>query len=136
MRLAQQLGEALRVERLGVGAVELDHSVTQRVRAHGLVAPAEPGQRLFKQAERVAEREPCGTPGAALVMPAARSARSILALARRWGTGDGGLRCGAGHARPERDLVLAVVELGEVDQARSEERRVGKECRSRWSPYH
>ena len=23
-----------------------------------------------------------------------------------------------------------------VDAARSEERRVGKECRSRWSPYH
>src|SRR3712207_9482652 len=23
-----------------------------------------------------------------------------------------------------------------VDQKRSEERRVGKECRSRWSPYH
>ena len=23
-----------------------------------------------------------------------------------------------------------------VQQARSEERRVGKECRSRWSPYH
>src|SRR2546426_5202487 len=23
-----------------------------------------------------------------------------------------------------------------IDQARSEERRVGKECRSRWSPYH
>ena len=23
-----------------------------------------------------------------------------------------------------------------VDTARSEERRVGKECRSRWSPYH
>src|SRR2546425_11819739 len=23
-----------------------------------------------------------------------------------------------------------------TDQARSEERRVGKECRSRWSPYH
>src|SRR2546426_12282659 len=29
-------------------------------------------------------------------------------------------------------------ELGEIaiDLARSEERRVGKECRSRWSPYH
>src|SRR3712207_7006630 len=25
---------------------------------------------------------------------------------------------------------------GEDDQGRSEERRVGKECRSRWSPYH
>ena len=23
-----------------------------------------------------------------------------------------------------------------ADQLRSEERRVGKECRSRWSPYH
>ena len=26
--------------------------------------------------------------------------------------------------------------VGKVDQLRSEERRVGKECRSRWSPYH
>ena len=26
--------------------------------------------------------------------------------------------------------------LGVTNQARSEERRVGKECRSRWSPYH
>src|SRR3989449_11456637 len=25
---------------------------------------------------------------------------------------------------------------GQVEQLRSEERRVGKECRSRWSPYH
>src|SRR2546430_15662884 len=26
--------------------------------------------------------------------------------------------------------------LGSVESLRSEERRVGKECRSRWSPYH
>src|SRR5712692_6559562 len=26
--------------------------------------------------------------------------------------------------------------IGYGDMARSEERRVGKECRSRWSPYH
>ena len=26
--------------------------------------------------------------------------------------------------------------LGEQSSKRSEERRVGKECRSRWSPYH
>ena len=26
--------------------------------------------------------------------------------------------------------------LGYVNLLRSEERRVGKECRSRWSPYH
>ena len=29
-----------------------------------------------------------------------------------------------------KETALAVIEL------RSEERRVGKECRSRWSPYH
>ena len=33
---------------------------------------------------------------------------------------------------PERTYVSAE----EVQAGRSEERRVGKECRSRWSPYH
>jgi len=28
------------------------------------------------------------------------------------------------------------LELPSLSQQRSEERRVGKECRSRWSPYH
>ena len=49
----------------------------------------------------------------------------------------------------KRDLVLAVIDEFAEDWAngfvaeafdpslpRSEERRVGKECRSRWSPYH
>ena len=31
-------------------------------------------------------------------------------------------------------VAIAFVAFGEL--ARSEERRVGKECRSRWSPYH
>ena len=31
------------------------------------------------------------------------------------------------------DIVMAMEEL---ELTRSEERRVGKECRSRWSPYH
>ena len=30
----------------------------------------------------------------------------------------------------------SVVNKKSVEDARSEERRVGKECRSRWSPYH
>ena len=41
------------------------------------------------------------------------------------------------------DFEVIVVEDGSsvpckeiVDRYRSEERRVGKECRSRWSPYH
>ena len=44
----------------------------------------------------------------------------------------------------KRDMMLTLVFLrfiGEkyedgVEKLRSEERRVGKECRSRWSPYH
>src|SRR2546425_1209027 len=31
---------------------------------------------------------------------------------------------------------FAVLQAGKVRMSRSEERRVGKECRSRWSPYH
>ena len=33
----------------------------------------------------------------------------------------------------QQDPALAAVPF---DERRSEERRVGKECRSRWSPYH
>src|SRR3712207_6375036 len=41
---------------------------------------------------------------------------------------------GACLERPGMDRVRDLVATGGV--ARSEERRVGKECRSRWSPYH
>ena len=36
------------------------------------------------------------------------------------------------------ESVIEIRNLGKVyrDFWRSEERRVGKECRSRWSPYH
>ena len=30
----------------------------------------------------------------------------------------------------------AIIICGTTGESRSEERRVGKECRSRWSPYH
>ena len=32
--------------------------------------------------------------------------------------------------------IKTMVDLGRYFSIRSEERRVGKECRSRWSPYH
>ena len=54
-----------------------------------------------------------------------------------------GLGVGVPHIRTEeiKDLVVAVgVSYKGVEDYesidRSEERRVGKECRSRWSPYH
>ena len=33
-------------------------------------------------------------------------------------------------------LPLVTAAMDTVTESRSEERRVGKECRSRWSPYH
>src|SRR2546426_11047210 len=47
-----------------------------------------------------------------------------------------GLRGGVeDRARAERHELRAAQPLVE-NRERSEERRVGKECRSRWSPYH
>ena len=38
--------------------------------------------------------------------------------------------------RKRKIIVVLVVMVSFVSILRSEERRVGKECRSRWSPYH
>ena len=38
--------------------------------------------------------------------------------------------------RDFKNIKVAVAGTGYVGLSRSEERRVGKECRSRWSPYH
>ena len=37
---------------------------------------------------------------------------------------------------PSKALITAGHRYQEAQHSRSEERRVGKECRSRWSPYH
>ena len=45
-----------------------------------------------------------------------------------------------GNATVEADVFLSDGSFGRAatpsGRSRSEERRVGKECRSRWSPYH
>src|SRR5256886_7371331 len=65
-------------------------------------------------------------PGAADHRLAERLVRGVLR--RRIGV----VALGAAAARAHRVLGR----VAPVDQRRSEERRVGKECRSRWSPYH
>ena len=50
-------------------------------------------------------------------------ARALLTAAAKAAMADGAL--------PEAELPTFILEI-----PRSEERRVGKECRSRWSPYH
>ena len=37
---------------------------------------------------------------------------------------------------PEFKINALLERITEPERLRSEERRVGKECRSRWSPYH
>src|SRR3712207_8867528 len=41
-----------------------------------------------------------------------------------------------GRAREQRHASSPSTQVSFVPPPRSEERRVGKECRSRWSPYH
>ena len=59
------------------------------------------------------------------------------------GNGDlivnGEIQLGTGHlstTNPNGALVLNAGPNVDGNAGRSEERRVGKECRSRWSPYH
>src|SRR3712207_8030420 len=50
---------------------------------------------------------------------------------------DDGLTFGRGGPLPDlRHVRLAEEQSRVLARLRSEERRVGKECRSRWSPYH
>ena len=48
--------------------------------------------------------------------------------------------CGQQHLLAEGQVFRRTIESGRIPNmifyGRSEERRVGKECRSRWSPYH
>ena len=53
-----------------------------------------------------------------------RMERSEAEASDAWGGGDA------------NGPTLGIRDGGVADRSRSEERRVGKECRSRWSPYH
>ena len=76
----------------------------------------------------------------AVVGSDARRAAAGRALARA------GYTVGGVQQLPQADCILLPLPLEQADlplaqllgaaKPRSEERRVGKECRSRWSPYH
>ena len=54
-------------------------------------------------------------------------------------TGAGMMECKKMLVETDGDIDLAIENMrksGLAKADRSEERRVGKECRSRWSPYH
>src|SRR2546430_3087060 len=52
--------------------------------------------------------------------------RRVQRIPSQCAPGEGWRRSESGRIEPEIDVLIR----------RSEERRVGKECRSRWSPYH
>ena len=89
----------------------------------------------WHEIERAASRLPAGPDGAPTVVmhplvPAAEAARwqraAVAALVS--------IRPGQGYDFVYPMKVLSALGCG--TSSRSEERRVGKECRSRWSPYH
>src|SRR5207248_6517422 len=59
-----------------------------------------------------------------ILMAAARASRSTLTLTRA----DSGIR----YRPTEEDFWSPLKRTSETDRLRSEERRVGKECRARW----
>ena len=72
-----------------------------------------------------------------------KNARKVLALGLSGAmalslTACGGAGAGAatGENAAGEPVVYRELYASEVETLRSEERRVGKECRSRWSPYH
>ena len=60
----------------------------------------------------------------------------IILERRNWSVNN--IKSRVGNSNNSRITFETTVQLGddELRWKRSEERRVGKECRSRWSPYH
>src|SRR2546430_10976030 len=62
---------------------------------------------------------------------------SLATIAETWRLDSAGLERAAELVHHERRERFALDVLSDDhERLRSEERRVGKECRSRWSPYH
>src|SRR5258707_10325413 len=51
-------------------------------------------------------------------------------------SGGAGLSYNVGVGNGRGNVIFRPGDAGDNNNNRSEERRVGKECRSRWSPYH
>ena len=70
---------------------------------------------------------------AAVIQRKQNGSKQIFATQRGYGKFEGGWEFPGGKIEvgetPQKALIREIKE-------RSEERRVGKECRSRWSPYH
>ena len=118
----EKLSEAIRLEKLeGILLPREDWRPFPRAadREPWEALPAELRARLVEAGERHGSSEWPSLP-----------ATLFLEYARK------GNRSNYEHARELRRGRLRELVIAECVEGRSEERRVGKECRSRWSPYH
>ena len=133
---ADEAPGALGQQEGGVGRGHAHEPVAARGR-HRLAAGLGDGVVGAGEGDAVDDDQPAGAPGHVHALPQGQRAHQAGVL-----VGGEGL-----HERGQ--LVLALGVDGQVRGAtqdpsgllngaltRSEERRVGKECRSRWSPYH
>src|SRR3712207_7561280 len=60
----------------------------------------------------------------------------VLGIGNRWANRHTGTIEAYTKGRKFVHVDIEPTQIGRVFNPRSEERRVGKECRSRWSPYH
>src|SRR3712207_3026169 len=76
-------------------------------------------------------------PGPSVAQPAATAERAFPDLIKLPnGFEPEGIATGRGTSFYVGSLLDGRIYRGNLRTGRSEERRVGKECRSRWSPYH
>src|SRR5256885_7262812 len=127
------------VERSGVGdkVCQLDLAVSGKMSDIFFFFQAEDGIRDYK----VTGVQTCALPISGASLPTFHFAAAAIGNVGKLAPGrlfqrDGNdliLLFGAGPAHLELTRRRS---LHGIDVIRSEERRVGKECRSRWSPYH
>ena len=114
---------------MGVDLRRHDRRVPQHLLERPHVHP--PGQQVRREAVPQDVRIQAGPCDARRRAPAPQDAPEVLAA-------QGTAQAGQEHV-PVSETVQVVTRGVQVEPdapQRSEERRVGKECRSRWSPYH
>src|SRR3712207_2695429 len=116
-----------------------------RQEAAGIYAWLPLGFRVLKKVEQIVREEMDRAGGVELLMPTLQLADLWRESGRYDDYGQEMLRIKDRHERemlygPTNEEMITEIFRASVrsykDLPRSEERRVGKECRSRWSPYH
>src|SRR3712207_2364202 len=87
----------------------------------------EPAKELFSHREDVTLSNPFGPP----VRGWDEVAKTLERAASHYRDGEA-----TGFENVAKYVTAELAYIVEMERMRSEERRVGKECRSRWSPYH